>query len=103
MKDEYKRKYVIVCNEYNGIFCGALLFWGHRTQDDEERSFGGYASNIDSCELYAGKDLKERNFKFTYYHDGMTLKDFLECADIVIRPENLEKLGYKQMRLWYRP
>lgn len=100
-KDE--RKYVIVCNEHSGIWPGALLFWGHRTQDAEERSFGGYTSDIDGCELYSERDLKEKCYHFPKYREGMTWDEFRGYDDILIEPACLEKLGYKQMRVWYRP
>ena len=47
------RRYVIVCNEHSGMFRGTLLFWGSRTEDGQERSFGGYTSDIDNCEIYS--------------------------------------------------
>lgn len=102
MKND-ERKYVIVCNEHSGNWPGALLFWGHRTQDAEERSFGGYTSDIDGCELYSERDLKEKGYHFPKYRKGMTWKKFREHDDIVIEPKCLEQLGYKQMKVWYMP
>lgn len=98
-----QRKYVIVCNEHSGIWPGALLFWGHRTQDHEERSFGGYTSDIDGCEIYSAMEIKEKGYHFPKYHDGMTWKEFRGYEDIVIEPKRLEELGYKQMKVWYMP
>lgn len=98
-----ERKYVIVCNEHSGMFRGTLLFWGSRTQDEQERSFGGYTSDIDSCELYSISEVKEKGYHFPKYHDGMTWEEFRGYDDILIEPECLEKLGYKQMRVWYKP
>lgn len=54
-----KRKYVIVCNEHSA---GWLLFWGHRTQDHESRSFGGYTRNIDGCEIYSEDEVKKKGY-----------------------------------------
>ena len=31
------REYIIVCNEHKGVFAGALLFWGHKTEDNEKK------------------------------------------------------------------
>ncbi len=101
--DKYKRKYVIVCNEHSGNWPGALLFWGHRTKDYESRSFGGYTSNIDGCELYSESEVKEKGYHFTKYHEGMTIEEFWGYDDILIEPRCLEKLGYKQMKVCYRP
>lgn len=100
---DMERKYVIVCNEHSGNWPGVLLFWGHRTQDNESRSFGGYTSDIDSCELYSEYEVREKGYRFPKYHDGMTLEGFRKHDDILIEPENLEKLGYKQMKVWYIP
>lgn len=98
-----ERKYVIVCNEHSGNWPGVLLFWGHRTQDYENRSFGGYTSDIDSCELYSENEVKEKGYHFPRYCEGMTWEEFRGYDDVLIEPECLEKLGYKQMRMWYKP
>lgn len=45
------RNYVVICNRYKGIG-GSLLFWGRKTKDDDERSFGGYTSDFNECEKY---------------------------------------------------
>ena len=116
------RRYVIVCNEHSGMFRGTLLFWGSRTEEGQERSFGGYTSDIDNCEIYseneddrcdlAGSEtekreiqneVKEKGYYFPMYHDGMTWEEFRGYDDILIEPQYLEKLGYKQMRVWYKP
>lgn len=101
--EDGKRKYVIVCNEHSGMWAGALLFWGHRTQDRELRSFGGYTSDIDGCELYSDREIKEKGYHFPRYHEGMTWEEFRGYDDIVIEPERLADLGYKRMRVWYMP
>ena len=93
-----KRKYVIVCNEHSA---GWLLFWGHRTQDHESRSFGGYTRNIDGCEIYSEDEVKKKGYHFPKYHDGMSWEEFRVYDDILIEPKDLEKLGFKQMRVWY--
>ncbi len=97
------RRYVIVCNEHSGMFRGTLLFWGSRTEDGQERSFGGYTSDIDNCEIYSENEVKEKGYYFPKYHDGMTWEEFRGYDDILIEPQYLEKLGYKQMRVWYKP
>jgi hypothetical protein len=97
------RRYVIVCNEHSGMFRGTLLFWGSRTEEGQERSFGGYTSDIDNCEIYSENEVKEKGYYFPMYHDGMTWEEFRGYDDILIEPQYLEKLGYKQMRVWYKP
>lgn len=101
--EDKERKYVIVCNKHSGMWPGALLFWGHHTQDYESRSFGGYTSNIDGCELYSDGDLKEKGYHLPKYHEGMTWEEFREHDNVVIEPDCLEDLGYKQMKVWYMP
>lgn len=98
-----ERKYVIVCNQHSGMWRGTLLFWGHRTKDDEDRSFGGYTSDIDECERYSIEELKEKGYHFPKYHEGMAWDEFRGYEDIVVEPECLEKLGYKQMKVCYLP
>ena len=97
------RRYVIVCNEHSGMFRGTLLFWGSRTEEGQERSFGGYTSDIDNCEIYSENEVKEKGYYFPKYHDGMTWDEFRGYDHILIEPQYLEKLGYKQMRVWYKP
>lgn len=97
------RRYVIVCNEHSGMFRGTLLFWGSRTEEGQERSFGGYTSDIDNCEIYSENEVKEKGYYFPKYHDGMTWEEFRGYDDILIEPQYLEMLGYKQMRVWYKP
>lgn len=98
-----ERKYVIACNEHSGNWPGVLLFWGHRTQDNESRSFGGYTSDIGGCELYSDRELKESGYHFPRFREGMTLEEFREYEDVVIEPDHLEDLGYKQIKVWYMP
>lgn len=37
---------------------GQLIFWGRLTDDDEERSFGGYTNDSSQCERYSLQELK---------------------------------------------
>ena len=52
------RQYVIVCRRHKAILPQALLFWGSLTDDDMERSYGGYTMDIDKCERYTRNDLE---------------------------------------------
>ena len=72
------REYIIVCNEHKGVFAGTLLFWGHKTEDNEKRSFGGYTSDIDKCEMYTLKEIEEKNYRFPVYEEGMSFYDFIK-------------------------
>ena len=44
------REYIIVCNEHKGVFAGALLFWGHKTEDNEKDS--GFALRFRRSAVY---------------------------------------------------
>lgn len=98
-----ERKYVIVCNKHSGGWGGCMLFWGELTRDDEKRSFGGYTQGIDRCERYTLEETKGFSPAFAVWHPGMTYKEFRECEDVVIEPENLAQLGLSTMQVWYRP
>ena len=97
------RKYVIVCNKHSGMWTGCILFWGQLTADGEKRSFGGYTTGIDRCERYTMDDIIAFSTKFAVYRPGMTYEEFRQRRDIIIEPENLEKLGLSTMQVWYRP
>lgn len=98
------REYIIVCNEHSGIFRGALLFWGHKTEDNEKRSFGGYTSDIDKCERYTLKEIKDKGYNFPIYKQDMELQDFLKLDDVIIKYRDLIHIdGLKTMKIIYRP
>lgn len=98
------REYVIVCNEHKGIFNGALLFWGHRTEDNEERSFGGYTSDISNCERYTLREIRNKGYNFPVYEKNMKLLDFLKLDDVIIKYTDLMHIeGLKSMSIIYRP
>ena len=98
------REYIIVCNEHKGVFAGALLFWGHKTEDNEKRSFGGYTSDIDKCEMYTLKEIEEKNYRFPVYEEGMSFYDFIKLDDVVIKKRDLLRFNeLKTMRIIYRP
>lgn len=98
------RKYVIVCNEHSAIFNGALLFWGHKTNDSENRSFGGYTSDYMKCERYSLKEIEEQHYHFPVYQAGMSFGDFKKEDDIIISIEDLKNIPeLKVMTVIYRP
>ena len=98
------REYIIVCNEHKGVFAGALLFWGHKTEDNEKRSFGGYTSDIDKCEMYTLKEIREKNYHFPVYEKGMSFYDFLKLDDVIITKTDLLRFKeLKTMKIVYRP
>lgn len=92
-----KRDYVIVCNRYKGL-AGSLLFWGIHTEDNEERSFGGYTSDLNNCEKYALGEFKEDEFPI---YEGNKDK-WEKYQDFAIRIDQLKELGYRPMLIYYR-
>lgn len=91
-----QREYVIVCNVHKGIFDGALLFWGHKTEDRESRSFGGYTNDIDKCEVYTLEEIEQTKYGFPVYHDGMSFNEFKFLDDVVIKKSDL--MNFKELR-----
>lgn len=96
-----EREYVIVCNEHKAIFNGVLLFWGNRTQDDAERSYGGYTCDLDKCERYTREELEkwrtphEKEYPFL---EEIT-KPFNKNDEVLITIKELEKIGYRKFKV----
>ena len=92
------RKYMIATKRHEGLIRDALLFWGHLTEDNEERSFGGYTVDINKCEKYTREELKEyRKRKFceeTMLFLDETVKPFwqLKNYDLLVTIEDLVNL-----------
>ena len=97
------RDYVIVCNEHNSMWNGCLLFWGHHTKDNENRSFGGYTSDIEKCERYTLEEIRDKNYHFPVYDKRMSTFSFRKHDDVIIKLSQLEKLGYAKMTVMYNP
>ena len=98
------REYIIVCNKHKGMFAGCLLFWGHKTEDNEKRSFGGYISDIDNCEMYTLKEIKEKNYNFPQYDNVMDFQKFKSYDNIIIKKSDLLAMEeLRTMRVVYRP
>lgn len=60
-----ERKYVAVSikhTEYKWRFGKPCVLWGHRTKDNEKRSFGGYTEFPNNAELYSLKDWYDRGY-----------------------------------------
>lgn len=97
------REYVIVCNKHKAMFLGCLLFWGHKTNDDEKRSFGGYTSDIEKCERYSIEDLEKSDYNFPLYN-GENEADFKKIDDVIIKVDELLAFDWlKTMTVVYRP
>lgn len=94
---------MIVSNEYSAYPNGALLFWGRRTEDGQKRSFGGYTTSFDQCELYTREEIEEwrDDLKAQYpFFDEIcptSPSDFRKHNEVVCTLEDLKTLGYS---LW---
>lgn len=98
-------EYVIVCNEHKAILPGALLFWGRRTEDDEERSFGGYTCDIEKCERYTRAELEAWRGGLTEeypFFDEIERKDFYKKNEVLITLQQLEAIGFSRWTVMCR-
>lgn len=50
-----ERKYVLVSAKWTSEL---LVFWGSLTKDEDERSYAGYTSDLNSCERYSLDEVK---------------------------------------------
>ena len=48
--------------EYKWKFGKPCILWGHRTKDEEERSFGGYTQFPQNAEIYSLKEWQESGY-----------------------------------------
>lgn len=98
-----ERKYVIVSNEHDAWPNGALLFWGRRTEDDQERSFGGYTTNFYQCERYTREEIEKwrgvRKAQYPFFDEVQPIsrRSFKQYSEVICTLEDLESLGWK---LW---
>lgn len=96
-----ERNYVIVSNEHRSWPSGSLLFWGHLTEPDEKRSFGGYTSRWDKCERYTRKELElfrgdlKKQYPFFDEIKPECMHDFKKHDEVLCTLEELESIGYK--------
>lgn len=98
-----KREYVIVSNRHKSMFSGCMLFWGHHTEDDEKRSFGGYTYGLDKCERYTLEDIHKNGFKFPLYN-GEDEYEFNKIEDVIVKIDDLLACDWlKTMTVVYRP
>lgn len=82
---------------------GELVFWGSKTVDDEERSFGGYTNNLNQCERYTHDEA--RNERHSHYkYKGETLEQLMNidrAGTWIVHVDDLDKLGRKSVVFKY--
>lgn len=93
MKVNDERCYVLLsikwCTE------GTLVFWGRRTLDDKERSFGGYTNDINACERYTFDEARNERHTHHKYNEG-TLEELMNIersGTWIVHIDDLDKLG----------
>lgn len=97
------RKYVIVSNEHPAWPKGALLFWGRHTEDDQQRSFGGYTTRFDQCEKYTRAEIEQwrgsHRAEYPFFDEISPTcpHDFMKHNEVVCTLEELNSLGWS---LW---
>lgn len=100
------REYVIVCNEHKAILPEALLFWGKLSEDDQERSFGGYTCDISKCERYTKQELEKwrGDLKEEYpFLDEIDRRTFYKHEEVFVTIEQLISLGFRQYTIMAKP
>lgn len=94
-----KREYVIISSIYDSLYGkDILLFWGKRTKDDEERSFVGYESDINKCEIYTEDEIKNSQFKFKKWDKR---KNYKKMGDFYIKISQLKELGCVERTMYF--
>lgn len=89
-----KREYIIAHAQTGNM----LIFWGHKSEDNESRSVSGYTYNPDTCERYTIDEIREKGFNFPVFDSRMSLNEAVRCiqtGNLIIKPEDLRLLGYK--------
>lgn len=95
------REYVKVSQKHSFVK-GYILFWGSYTEDDEERSYGGYTNDFNTCEKYSKEDL-EKDYREHPYFEDMTSAEVLTFDQTFnIKISDLSKLANKRVIYEYK-
>ena len=97
------RDYVILSLEHSTS--DYLIFWGRHTQDDEQRSFGGYTRDLNKCERYTRDELEQyRGGDRVHYpfFDELAKKDFWKQEEVLMTLDDLETMGFYEARVMMR-
>ena len=101
MKDRNLLAVSIKHTEYKWKFGMPCLLWGHRTADEDKRSFGGYTLFPEQAELYELGDFEERGYSSDIVKPGPVHMGIGFCKkwkqyDTVLVPFD-EYVGYCKM------
>jgi len=69
------------------------MFWGTQTEDDEERSFGGYTIDVDDCEKYTKQEIVDRGHLFW---EGQELFQLDTDESYAVKLDDLRQWGRKK-------
>lgn len=87
-----KREYVVVCMRHKGIIKDALLFWGTKTNDEEERSLSGYTVDIEKCERFTLEEVQKEDFEVI----ASDASGIPASEDFAVKIDDLLKWGYRK-------
>ena len=79
------------------------MFWGTKTHDEQERSFGGYTNDLDVCERYTFSEVRDAHYNHSVY-DGEALDELMNAerdGTWIVRIEDLDNLGRKSVVFKY--
>lgn len=101
MKINDERRYVLLSVKW----CrnGTLVFWGEKTADEEERSFGGYTNDLNHCERYT-YDESKNEWHSHYEYNGESLQELMNIdreGTWIVNVDDLDKLGRKSLVYHY--
>ena len=89
--------------EYKWKFGMPCVLWGHRTKDDEKRSFGGYTQYPNHAEIYSLEEWKKSGYAKVEWmkvdepvHMEINFRKKYKKFDTVLVPMN-EYIGYCMM------
>lgn len=101
-----ERKYLAISvkhTEYKWKFGMPCVLWGHKTEDDQKRSFGGYTQYPNHAEVYSLEDWAKSSYAGADYmkldepvHMEINFCKKYKKLDTVLVPKD-EYIGYCMM------
>lgn len=85
------RNYVIVSTKLIKGRGNNLIFWGKRSDDYEERSFGGYTDDLGICERYSRSDIEKNRPDIPIWDRQDKSKSLTDFANLAIKLSDLFK------------
>lgn len=101
MKINEDRCYVLLSIKWTRK--GTLMFWGTISEDDNQRSFGGYTDDINTCERYTFEEARSERVSHYNYNDE-TLTELMNIdrdGTWIVHIKDLRNLGKVVMNYVY--